>query len=49
MEKGNISVDKQRQEMAAQVGDAFFAETLFDAMSDIVFFLSKIVPVVTWW
>jgi len=39
MEKGNISVDKQRQEMAAQVGDAFFAETLFDAMSDIVFFV----------
>ena len=41
MEK-NTSFGKQRQDLAAMVGDAFFSETLFDAMSDIVFFVKDL-------
>ncbi|MFZ6849669.1 helix-turn-helix domain-containing protein [Undibacterium sp. RuRC25W] len=39
MEKSDQSGDLQRQELAAQVGDTFFSEALFDAMTDIVFFV----------
>ncbi|MFZ6863588.1 helix-turn-helix domain-containing protein [Undibacterium sp. Ji67W] len=42
MEKNTSSCEKQRQNLAALVGDAFFSETLFDAMSDIVFFVKDL-------
>ncbi|MFZ6690930.1 helix-turn-helix domain-containing protein [Undibacterium sp. SXout20W] len=42
MEKKQLSLSQQRLDLAAQVGDAFFAETLFDAMDDIVFFVKDL-------
>ncbi|MFZ6755140.1 helix-turn-helix domain-containing protein [Undibacterium sp. Dicai25W] len=42
MEKNICSSGKQRQDLAALVSDAFFSEILFDAMSDIVFFVKDL-------
>ena len=39
MEKSDHAGEAQRVALAAQVGDAFFSEILFDVMSDIVFFV----------
>jgi len=40
--KTQLNHAQQRQEIALQLGDVFFSEVLFDAMSDIVFFVKDL-------